>query len=216
MRWGGQPIPATLPTSTSTQAPCGNALPLWRGSRRSRAARRRLMRWGGGRRAAKLRRVPVEAAPSRFVALRGPSWISFLSLRGQSSRKAWSLVGWGGNPCHGLQKIAILGLASLPGDLQPDPGQPVGPPGSFLFVAAGRFDLGAPAVLAAELPRAGRPAPGPGGAPGRSGSSSSGRCGPAFPGPRCGRRSSAIPRAPRRGPQSPPPGWSRPPGPPSG
>ena len=45
MRWGGQPIPATLPTSTSTQA---LRLPPLRGSRRSRAGRRRLMRWGGG------------------------------------------------------------------------------------------------------------------------------------------------------------------------
>ena len=44
MRWGGQPIPATSPTSTSTQA---LQLPPLRGSRRSRAGWRRLMRWGG-------------------------------------------------------------------------------------------------------------------------------------------------------------------------
>ena len=43
MRRGGQPIPATLPTSTSTQA---LRLPPLRGSRRSRAVRRRLMRRG--------------------------------------------------------------------------------------------------------------------------------------------------------------------------
>ena len=34
---------------------------------------------GGRRRAARLRRVPVEAAPSRFVALRGP-WCPFVDF----------------------------------------------------------------------------------------------------------------------------------------
>ena len=37
MRWGGQPIPATLPTSTSTQE----------GESQKPSRRRRLMRWGG-------------------------------------------------------------------------------------------------------------------------------------------------------------------------
>ena len=44
--------------------------------------RRRLMRWGGGRRAAKLRRVPLKQfrlASWPFAVLRGPSWISLFS-----------------------------------------------------------------------------------------------------------------------------------------
>ena len=85
MRWGGQPIPATLPTSTSTQA---LRLPPSRGSRRSRAARRWLMRWGGQPTPATLppvvplivtHRAPPSPPPAR---LRASPWPRRLPLQG--------------------------------------------------------------------------------------------------------------------------------------
>ena len=109
--------------------------PPLRGSRRSRSRQAKADAVGGGRRAAIAAARAVEADSSRFVSLRVPS-CPFVD--------GWSLVGWGGNPCHDSPEDS----GSRPGCparrcLQPDPGQPVGPPGSFLFVAAGRFDLGA-------------------------------------------------------------------------
>ena len=85
MRWGGQPIPATLPTSTSTQA---LRLPPSRGSRRSRAGRRRLMQWGG-------QPIPATLPTSTSTqALRLPP-----SRGSRRSRAGWRrLMRWGGQP----------------------------------------------------------------------------------------------------------------------